>query len=76
MNVLERALAPTPSFFRKLRLIGLVLTAASGALLGAETSILVEEIATHIATVGTVIMAISQVTVDDAELRKQQSDGV
>lgn len=72
MNVLERALAPTPSFFRKLRLIGMILTAASGALLGADTPPLVQDIATHIATAGTVIMAVSQVTVDDKQSKSDE----
>lgn len=71
MNVLQRAVAPTPSFFKRLRFIGLILTAISGALLGADTAPLVQDIATHIATAGTVIMAVSQVTVDD----QQPSDG-
>lgn len=65
MNVVQRALAPTPSFFKKLRVIGLILTAISGALLGAQTPEILQDVATHIATAGTVIMAVSQVTVDN-----------
>lgn len=71
MTLLQRALAPTPSFFRKLRFIGMILTAISGALLGADTAPIVQDIATHIATAGTVVMAVSQVTVDD---RKEDED--
>ena len=35
MNVIERAQAPTPKFFIVLRNIGLVLAAASGAIIAA-----------------------------------------
>jgi hypothetical protein len=33
MNIIERAKAPTPKFFRVIRMVGLSLAAASGALL-------------------------------------------
>lgn len=70
MNLLERITAPTPRFFKRFRLLGLLLTAISGALLGSDTGILVQNIATHLATAGTVIAAVSQVTVDQRATQK------
>ena len=70
MNVLQRAAAPTPPFFRKLRLLGLMLTMGSGAVIGKADSMpsAVVEIAKYVATGGAVMVAVSQVTVDDPEL--------
>ena len=52
MNILQRAAAPTPSFFKKLRLIGLILTTASGVLIGGDmTAGVVLEIVKHLASV-------------------------
>lgn len=69
MNVLERAVAPTPSFFKKLRLLGLILTTASGVLIGGEMATgAVLEIVKHIASAGAVLVAVSQVTVDEEAL--------
>lgn len=69
MNVLERAVAPTPSFFKKLRLLGLILTTASGVLIGGEMATgAVLEIVKHVASAGAVLVAVSQVTVDEEAL--------
>lgn len=69
MNVLERAAAPTPSFFKKLRLLGLILTTASGVLIGGEMATgVILEIVKHIASAGAVLVAVSQVTVDEEAL--------
>jgi hypothetical protein len=66
MSVLERAAAPTPHFFRLLKIIGLTLAAASGTLLAAPVALpaIVSTIAGYVAVAGTVVSAVSQVTVE------------
>jgi hypothetical protein len=66
MSVLERAAAPTPHFFRLLKIIGLTLAAASGTLLAAPIALpaIVSTIAGYVAVAGTVVSAVSQVTVE------------
>jgi hypothetical protein len=74
MNILQRAVAPTPSFFKKLRLIGLILTAASGVLLGGNLApSAIVEIVKHVASAGAVLIAVSQVTVDEEALLIKQA---
>lgn len=70
MNIIQRAKAPTPSFFKKLQLFGLVLTAASGVIIGGgQTSPRqLIEISKHMATAGAVLIAVSQVTVDNKQI--------
>lgn len=65
-TILDRAYADTPKFFRKLRTIGLVLAAASTALLTAPISLpaIVTSVAGYLAVAGGVATAISQVTVE------------
>jgi len=73
MDILQRAVAPTPRFFKKLRLIGLILTAASGVFVGgnlASGSLL--EIIKYIASAGAVLTAVSQVTVDEKALEEKE----
>jgi hypothetical protein len=66
MTILQRAAAPTPQFFRILKIIGLTLAAASGTLLAAPVALpsIVTTIATYVAVAGTVATAVSQVTVE------------
>lgn len=66
MSILQRAAAPTPQFFRILKIIGLTLAAASGTLLAAPVALpaIVTTIATYVAVAGTVATAVSQVTVE------------
>lgn len=72
MNIIERIKAPTPKFFRVLRSIGLALLAISGSVIAAPVVLpaVVVSVAGYAALAGGVISAISQVTVDDASLRK------
>ena len=67
MNILERAQAPTPKFFRIIRTIGLSLAAASAAVLTAPIALpaTVITLAGYLAVAGTVATAVSQVAVDD-----------
>lgn len=76
MNILERAKAPTPKFFKILRSIGLVLLGISGSIVAAPVVLpaAVVTAAGYVAVAGGVISAISQITVDDKILRKAQDD--
>ena len=64
MNIVDRAKAPTPKFFRTLRTIGLTMLAISGSVLTAPISLpaAVVTIAGYLAVAGGVISAVSQVT--------------
>jgi len=67
LTILERAAAPTPRFFRILKVIGLTLAAASGTLLAAPVALpaIVTTIAAYVAVASTVVTAVSQVTVEN-----------
>jgi uncharacterized membrane protein HdeD (DUF308 family) len=64
MNVIKRAKAPTPKFFKVLRNIGLVLAAVGGTILAAPVAlpVAVVSIGGYIAVAGGVISAVSQLT--------------
>ena len=76
MNVVERAKAPTPKFFKILRAIGLALLTISGSVIAAPVvlPVTVVTVAGYLAVAGGVISAVSQITVDDQTLRKAQDD--
>ena len=65
MNLIERAVSPMPTFFQKLRNIGLALAAISAAIIAAPVALptIVVTIAGYLAVAGTVLSAVSQVTV-------------
>ena len=65
LSLAERAKASTPKLFKTIRVIGLALAAASGALIAAPIALpaIVTTIAGYLAVAGTVATAISQVTV-------------
>ena len=67
MNLVERAKAPTPKFFKVLRSIGLALLAISGTIVAAPVALpaVVVSAAGYLVIAGGVISAISQITVDD-----------
>ena len=66
LTIKERLTAPTPKFFKKLKIIGLALAATAGALIAAPIALpaAVITIAGYIAIAGTVASAVSQVTVE------------
>ncbi|MFV7235310.1 hypothetical protein [Flavobacterium sp. ZB4R12] len=70
MNIVKRAKAPTPKFFKVLRNIGLALAAVGGTVLAAPIAlpIVVSSIGGYLAVVGGVLSAVSQITTinDDA----------
>jgi hypothetical protein len=65
MNLLDRVVSPTPTFFQKLRSIGLALAAMSGAIIAAPIALpaIVVTVAGYFAVAGTVLSAVSQITV-------------
>ena len=65
MNLVDRALSPTPTFFQKLRNIGLALAAISAAIVAAPVSLpaIVVTIAGYLAVAGSVLGAVSQITI-------------
>lgn len=67
MNVIDRAKAPTPKFFKALRSIGLAIAAAGAAILAAPVALpaAVVTVGGYLTVAGSVLSAISQVTVDD-----------
>lgn len=69
MNLLDRAVSPTPTFFQKLRNIGLVLAAVSAALVSTPVSLpaIIVKIAGYLAVAGTVLSGVSQITVTGDE---------
>jgi uncharacterized membrane protein HdeD (DUF308 family) len=75
MNLLERAQAPTPKFFKTLRTIGLTLLAISGSVLTAPIGLpaAVVTVAGYLAVAGGVISAVSQVTVDQKAMNEQNN---
>lgn len=74
MNVLERAKAPTPKFFKVLRTVGLLLLAVSGSIAAAPIALptLLVTVAGYTAVAGSVLSAVSQVTVDGQFLHKKR----
>jgi uncharacterized membrane protein YeiH len=65
MNLIERAKAPIPKFFRILRSVGLALLAISGSVIAAPVALpaVVVSVAGYVAVAGGVISAVSQMTV-------------
>ena len=65
MNLIERAVSPTPTFFQKLRNIGLTLAAISAAIIAAPVALptIVVTIAGYLAVAGSMLSAVSQVTI-------------
>ena len=67
MNLLERAVSPTPPFFQKLRNIGLALAATSAAIMTFPVALpaIVTTIAGYLAVAGSVLSGVSQVTIPE-----------
>ncbi len=69
MKLIDRYKKPTPTFFRKLRNIGIALATTGGAILAAPISLpaLMITIASYLAVAGTVVTTVSQAVVSDDE---------
>lgn len=72
-QILQRVNAPTPPFFKKLRNIGLALTAIAGVILTAPVNLpsVVLTVAGYMAVAGGIAGAVSQLT---TEQRNEQSE--
>lgn len=68
MNLKQRIESPTPSFFKKVRNIGLILVAVSATLLSTPVALpaVLIKVAGYLAVAGSVASAVSQ-TVTDTE---------
>ena len=66
LSLSGRLTSPTPKFFKRLKIIGLALAAASGALIAAPVALpaAIVTLAGYIAVAGTVVTAVSQVAVE------------
>jgi uncharacterized membrane protein HdeD (DUF308 family) len=75
MNVVQRAKAPTPKFFKILRTIGLALLAVSGSIIAAPVALpaVMVTIAGYSAVAGGVLSAVSQITVDEQAKKKAEN---
>lgn len=64
MNVIKRAKAPSPKFFRVLRNVGLALAAVGGTILTAPVAlpVVITSIGGYLAVAGGVVSAVSQLT--------------
>lgn len=60
-QIVERAIAPTPKFFKSLRTIGLSLLAISGGILAAPVAlpVAITTLATYLAVAGGIASAVS-----------------
>jgi uncharacterized membrane protein HdeD (DUF308 family) len=66
MNIIDRAQAPTPKFFRVLRTIGLALLGVSSVIVTTPEALpaVIVTVAGYAAVAGGVLSAVSQITVD------------
>ncbi len=66
-KIIQRAALPTPPFFRKIRNLGLLLTAISAAILTAPVSIpaAVSTVAGYLALGGAIATSVSQLAVHE-----------
>ncbi|WP_264563818.1 hypothetical protein [Flavobacterium sp. N3904] len=64
MNIVKRAKAPTPKFFKVLRNIGLALAAVGGTIAAAPIALplVVSSIGGYLAVAGGILSAVSQIT--------------
>lgn len=76
MNVIKRAKAPTPKFFKVLRNIGLVVASVGGTILAAPVAlpVLITTVGGYLAVAGGVVSAVSQLTTNENEILKKTSD--
>ena len=76
LNVLERAMAPTPKFFKIARTVGLVLATVGGSIIAAPIAlpVVIVNLAGYLMVAGGVLTGISQVTVDEARVKTQEDE--
>ncbi|SEG10630.1 hypothetical protein [Algoriphagus boritolerans] len=77
MNILSevksRAMAPTPPFFQFLKKAGLIIAAVGIAVISAPGAVpaILLTYAGHAVTAGTILVSVSQLTVDEAKLEER-----
>lgn len=73
MNIIQRIQSPTPTFFKKVRKIGIILAAVSGAILAAPASLpaAVLTVASYLGIAASIATAVSQ-TVTEEDLKKKE----
>ena len=78
MNIVQRAKAPTPKFFRVMRSVGLALLAISGTIIANPVAlpVAVVTVAGYVAVAGGIMSAVSQITVNDEENFNKARDGI
>ena len=76
MSVIQRIKAPTPSFFKTLRTIGLALAAIGGAILASPIALPAGLIAAagYVALAGGVVTAVSQTAVDTTDSKTTENE--
>ncbi len=76
MNIIKRAKAPTPKFFKVLRNIGLAMAAVGGTILASPIALpaVVITIGGYVAVAGGVISAVSQLTTGEAVMPPSVDD--
>ena len=77
MNIIDRLIGPTPKFFKKVRTIGLALTAVSASLLASPVTLpaILVQIAGYLAVAGSVATAVSQVaTMEEGSSPKEEKN--
>jgi hypothetical protein len=76
MNLIKRAKAPTPKFFKVLRNIGLALAAVGGTILAAPIAlpVVVTTVGGYLAVAGSVVSAVSQLTTGEVIFPKVKDD--
>ena len=67
-QIINRVKAPTPPFFKTVRLVGLILAAVAGTIAAAPIAVpvIVTQVAGYLALAGAVASAVSQTAVKDA----------
>ena len=68
MNLVERMQKPTPPLFKKVRRVGMILAAVSGAILAAPAALpaVVVTIAGYLGVIGAVATAVSQAATEES----------
>jgi uncharacterized membrane protein HdeD (DUF308 family) len=76
MNIIKRAKAPTPKFFKVLRNIGLALAALGGTILAAPVTmpVVVTTVGGYLAVAGGIVSAVSQLTTGEEILPHSKDD--
>jgi len=76
MNIIKRAKAPTPKFFKVLRNIGLAMAAIGGTILAAPVAlpVVLTTVGGYMAVAGGVVSAVSQLTTGEAALPPSEDD--